>query len=302
MQARSFFTRHMRVLEQCMSCTGPEVQAQINALRQAFSKDSTKPFELKESLGMRSPTITHHGLQDASQTTMGQQPQTSAAQDWAQLARTLPPTTASSSAAYPQQMFGTSGVQTSMAASASMVGYASGFDNARPTAYPSQPLGQATAGAFDQQYPLERMTSNEQQQAPSPAWDPSGIFNQWNNAFGNPPPPTQPSPPGPRYPPPSSTAALLPTPLPQVSPLSDPTGMTGNLFQHAMGGAAQLPQQQMPADHVYPTYPAVQTVTPDMWQDAFTSAYVSGHGQKRYRDDTMGSNEGFDAYGQKRRG
>ena len=28
----------------------------------------------------------------------------------------------------------------------------------------------------------------------------------------------------------------------------------------------------------------VPTVTPVMWQDAFTNAYVSGHGQKRYRE------------------
>lgn len=251
---------------------------------------------------MRSPTMTHDGLQDGSQLAMGQHPQSSAAQDWAQLATAVPSNTGSSSSAYPQQMYSTSSVQATVPTSASMADYASSFETSRPTTFPTQPYGQATAGAYEQQYPLERMASNEQQHAPAPAWDPSGIFNQWNNAFGNPPPPTQPSPPSARYPQPTSTAALLPTPLPQVSPLSDPTGMTGNFFQHAMGSATQLPQQQMPADHVYPTYPAVQTVTPDMWQDAFTSAYVSGHGQKRYRDDAVDSSGGFDAYGQKRRG
>lgn len=287
-----------------MSCAGPEVQAQINTLRQAFSKDSTKPFELKESLGMRSPTMIHDGLQNGSQTLMGQQPQSSAAQDWAQVASAMPITSVGTTSGFQQQVFGAQSVQTSMSAPAPMAGYASSFETSRPTSYPTQPLGQATAGGYDQQYPLERVASNEQQAAPTPApvWDPSGIFNQWNNAFGNPPPPTHPSPPGARYPQPTSTAALLPTPVSQISPLSDPTGMTGNFFQHAMGGATQLPQQQVPADHVYPTYPAVQTVTPDMWQDAFTSAYVSGHGQKRYRDDTVDSSGGFVAYGQKRRG
>ena len=48
--------------------------------------------------------------------------------------------------------------------------------------------------------------------------------------------------------------------------------------------------------------PMPPTVTPNMWQDAFTSAYVSGHGQKRYRDESVDLTGVYDPYGTKRRG
>lgn len=57
--ARDFFTRHMRVLERC-STSWPmaDVQAQINSLREAFSADINKPFELKPSFPFGSPAPT----------------------------------------------------------------------------------------------------------------------------------------------------------------------------------------------------------------------------------------------------
>ena len=291
----------MRVLEQCQSCTGPEVQAQINALRQAFSKDATQPFELKESLGMPSPTLTYHALPDASAHRTAQPVQPGIDHGWAHITSTMPAESAALPAAYHQPPV--SSASSTMPVTSSVGSYNPLPDTSTATTtYTTPAFANATASAYDQHYSLERLSSNEQQQAPAPAWDPSGIFNQWNNAFGNPPPPSQPSAPDPRYTQPSSTAALLPTPLPQVSPLNDATGMSGNFFQHALGGATGLPQPQMPADNVYPTYPTVQTVTSDMWQDAFTSAYVSGHGQKRYRDDAQDASGDYDAYGQKRRG
>lgn len=48
--------------------------------------------------------------------------------------------------------------------------------------------------------------------------------------------------------------------------------------------------QQLPPNAgllVPETTPPVPTVTPLMWQDAFTTAYVSGHGNKRYRADEV---------------
>ena len=55
--AREYFTRHMRVLEQCVSAWPmPEMEAQINALRVAFSANIEKPFELKPSFPYGSPS------------------------------------------------------------------------------------------------------------------------------------------------------------------------------------------------------------------------------------------------------
>jgi hypothetical protein len=55
-EARDFFIRHMRILEQvAQSWPMPEVQAQINSLREAFSADISKPFELKANFPFGSP-------------------------------------------------------------------------------------------------------------------------------------------------------------------------------------------------------------------------------------------------------
>ena len=57
MDARDFFTRHMRILENCLSAwPQPGMEAQINALRVAFSANIKKPFELKPSFPYGSPS------------------------------------------------------------------------------------------------------------------------------------------------------------------------------------------------------------------------------------------------------
>ena len=54
--AREYFTRHMRVLERCTSSWPmPDMQQQIDALREAFSADTRKPFVLKPSFPYGSP-------------------------------------------------------------------------------------------------------------------------------------------------------------------------------------------------------------------------------------------------------
>lgn len=54
--AREFFVRHMRILERCVHhWPMPEMQQQVENLRQAFSADTTKPFELKPSFPFGSP-------------------------------------------------------------------------------------------------------------------------------------------------------------------------------------------------------------------------------------------------------
>ncbi|KAL2361224.1 hypothetical protein RJZ56_005876 [Blastomyces dermatitidis] len=59
--ARIYFTRHMRLLEQCATTWPvPDLQESINQLRLAFSADINKPFELKRSFPYGSPSDQHH--------------------------------------------------------------------------------------------------------------------------------------------------------------------------------------------------------------------------------------------------
>ena len=59
--AREFFTRHMRVLETVMEAWSmPELEKQINALREAFSADVRKPFVLKPTFPYGSPHPSSH--------------------------------------------------------------------------------------------------------------------------------------------------------------------------------------------------------------------------------------------------
>lgn len=69
-EAKDYFVRHMRILEHCVSAWPmPETEAQINALRAAFSSDVNKPFELKESFPLGSPSSS-----DQSRLSPGSQP------------------------------------------------------------------------------------------------------------------------------------------------------------------------------------------------------------------------------------
>lgn len=50
--------RHMRILETCTPAWPmPEMHQQVNNLRQAFSADITKPFELKPTFPFGSPQV-----------------------------------------------------------------------------------------------------------------------------------------------------------------------------------------------------------------------------------------------------
>lgn len=62
--ARDYFERHMRILEQCMEAwPEPEMQMQVNQLREAFSADVNRPFELKRGFPFESPSPSVGGLQ-----------------------------------------------------------------------------------------------------------------------------------------------------------------------------------------------------------------------------------------------
>lgn len=250
----------MRVLEHCAPSASEEVQVQINALREAFSQDTSKPFELKPNLGLRSPASDSY----PTPATMpaSHHPSLHATPSWQHLQEA-----SSSKTVSPTSDFAPAYDSTTVPAA---MPYTS-VPVPSQTSYPAASVPQ-TSSPLGTAYPLDATLHTADQQAP--VWDPSGIFQQWNTAFGAQAPPQQSPITDPRMAPP--TAPMLPTQQPAAP-------------QHPMFAARQTPPNAM-SDMSMPT------VTPVMWQDAFTNAYVSGHGHKRYR-------EGSADYGQyKRRG
>jgi hypothetical protein len=273
-RARKFFTRHMRVLEICAPSANPEVQVQISSLREAFSQDTSQQFELKQNLGLRSPSIesqpTPPGGQQIHQGDLGQPPPS-----WAQLQDAGSSKTLSPASEYtppyeqapnlPPMPFNTQS-----------------YSGPSPTAYAPPSIAQVTSGP-SQGYALEPVISNEQQ---TPVWDPSGIFQQWNTAFGAQAPAQQPQ------------QAIVPDP--RMQPTSAPIMQTQQ--QSPPVQAPLYPSQQVPSNAhpaVPDPIPNIPTVTPVMWQDAFTNAFVSGHGHKRYREESLDSFP-YDQYSKRR--
>lgn len=263
----------MRILEHCISSASPEVKVQIDALREAFSQDTTRPFELKPTLGLRSPSLETHSTPPGAQQSQpgGSIPGTAS---WAHLqdadsSKTISPASEYAPPFEPTPSQSTIPFNTSSFPAPPQVAYA-------PTS-----VHQVTS-APQQGYALEPVISNEQH---TPVWDPSGIFQQWNTAFG-----------------PQAQAP------PQQAPIVNPNGHLASATIMPPPQHAQPSQQpiyaapQMPpsaGSAVAEALPTMPTVTPVMWQDAFTNAYASGHGHKRYREESLDQNP-YDQYAKRR--
>lgn len=237
---------------------------QINALREAFSADTKQPFELKPTLGLRSPTMEVQSTPSSTDSGPTSAPPLNNP-SWSNIDAT------SSKTMTPATEYGSSyGNVTSqgMGGRPPLSHHSASYDMPADTAYATQTLQQVTS-APQIGYSLETVISNEQQ---TPVWDPSGIFNQWNTAFGGAQAPTQPSPPDPRRMQPTAASMMAN----QTSPITAPP--LYNTQQLSVNPSQVVPEV---------TAPVMPTVTPVMWQDAFTHAYVSGHGQKRYREASV---------------
>lgn len=235
--------------------------AQINALREAFSRDTSKPFELKPTLGLRSPPmeneLTPPEFRHSPASTSGH-----AVHSWSHLHDNRDSRHASPTSDF-NSPYDVTGVSQGITSQPSVAFNSPNYQLPATTSYADQSLHRVSPIA-QTAYGLDPISSHEQQ----PAWDPSGIFSHWNTAFGGAPP----------RPPPPQNGQSTSTPLAahEQSPGSQHSGYT--------------PQQQQvpPGGMIGPsTIPVVPAVTPVMWQDAFTSAFVSGHGQKRYREASL---------------
>ncbi|KAK5172302.1 uncharacterized protein LTR77_003940 [Saxophila tyrrhenica] len=244
-RARNLFTRHMRVLELCAPSASQEVQVQINALREAFSQDTSQPFELKPNLGLRSPASDEYPTPVNMQASHN--PSLHATPSWSHLQNP------------------TSSKNISPATDFAPPFEASTVQPVMPYTSVPMPAHPAYAPPGVQQTSTPPQTGFSMANTePAPVWDPSGIFQQWNTAFGAQQPPQQPTVNDPRL---ASTSASIIPPHPGAP-------------QGAMFAARQTPPNAVPE------MSAVPTVTPMMWQDAFTNAYISG-GHKRTRDDSV---------------
>ena len=272
-RARTYFSRHMRVLEHCTPSATPEMQVQIHALREAFSLDTNKPFELKPTLGLRSPSVESQPTPPAMSCSANAPVQHPVGWDQVQEAmssKTLTPSSEYAPGLEPPLSHGYQGQPNASFGA---------FQNHSHTSFPVQDMHPVTS-APQTSYILERVISNDSQ---PPVWDPSGIFQQWNSAFGQPNPATQ--------------AMPLP-PLQNVQQQAQTQHMPINLSPTSQPMAYQQPQVSPRATVPHPqdaaaAAPTMATVTPVMWQDAFTTAFVSGHGNKRYRQEDHGYHDQF---------
>ncbi|KAK7425741.1 hypothetical protein QQZ08_007840 [Neonectria magnoliae] len=235
--AREFFTRHMRTLEKVMDAWSmPELEKQINALREAFSADPRKSFVLKPSFPYGSPHPSSHS--SPPQGSQGYRPvvhrtgsmdhalDTQSAQ---QVSYTSHPITPPISAGPVDSKSDSPAVQSLVM------------------------MSQGTQGpGIAQSMPL----------SDQPGWNPSRIFEQWNTTFGT-PAHTQPSSTPSQA---SSLNVASSAGATEVSTLQDIQAVHASL----PAGSQQLSPSQ------YSAAPVTSFVTPAMWQESVASVYEGG--------------------------
>ncbi|KAF1949084.1 hypothetical protein CC80DRAFT_280963 [Byssothecium circinans] len=235
--AREFFVRHMRILETCTpSWPMPEMHQQVNNLRQAFSADITKPFELKPSFPYGSPQV--HTQSSPTSNSGGYRSrlpsQQSPIDQPGQINYHAHPIT-------PPISTSELDTKTDSPVAQSLVMMSS-----------SQRAHQTQSG-IQMQEPVQ--------------WNPQRIFDQWHVAFGTPPssaaaqssPPLRPPTAGNNYDMrhPSQDAGQPNYQMPNVSPHPN------------------IQNPQIPTSSAYAA-PNAAYVTPTMWQEVVASSYPEG--------------------------
>ena len=297
-EAKDYFVRHMRILERCVSAWPmPETEAQINALRAAFSADIHKPFELKESFPHGTPSEhsrpspisppSSEKIQPPPQQTQQQQP--------------LQPSP------YPPQHMNQMSRQTGYLATppisvytadskSQSPMYAQGYEMPEQTPYSSMP---SSAGGYYQQ-----ATSATEIQ-----WNPTPIMDQFDTAFAIPPSALAPPPSmygGSGASPPGSlqgihqAASFGPTSSPPYGTNTSPiypqqqhpqhqqqhyfTGQQQQVYHDAsppVAANAQLPHQQQQYAAAGVQGPAM-FVTPQQWQQSVANVIDAGRLKRRW--------------------
>jgi hypothetical protein len=243
----------MRILEECINAWPmQEMRAQIDALREAFSADKDKPFELRESFPYGTPS-------DSYQASPPMEPQ------YHSLQFSGPePYSQHKAQPYPLQ---------AMTSPVSAISRDSGFDS--PLSQENRGTGLTSNNAshpmtsYGQGFPPQSTPTVDEAQ-----WNPTPIFNQWSTAFSIPQAALASPPPPP--PPPSATSTSPPTNFPVIpqqshAPISPSLSSNPYMTSYPTsnrGLVTSTPQQQQ-------QQPSLQQQTPQKTQSAYSGTFVS---------------------------
>ncbi|KFY43231.1 hypothetical protein V494_02060 [Pseudogymnoascus sp. VKM F-4513 (FW-928)] len=252
--AREYFTRHMQLLERCTNaCPMPDMQQQIDALREAFSADTSKPFDLKPSFPYGSPTSSN---QSSPPTLQYQQ-------------STISPT--SSVDHLPHQSLN------QHAAAAHHVGFTSAPEQS-PVSAVGVGMGGKVEGNAQAVQGMVMMAGSGMAEpqgiqggmtmADPSAWNPAKIFHQWNTTFESPNPANF------SAPPPQQSIRHMSNAGADISALPDMMG--ASMLPLPPMGSSAAPQQIMSQPQFAPVQPAAAFVSPSMWQESVASVYEGG--------------------------
>ncbi|KAI1622697.1 hypothetical protein EDD37DRAFT_485345 [Exophiala viscosa] len=239
-EAKDYFVRHMRILERCVSAWPmTETEDQINALRAAFSADLNKPFELKESFPLGSPSDHSRpspGSQSSQDKQMHQQQQLSQQQQqlsMADLQQAQP-------GYLPQNMNQIRG-PTGYLATPPVSTYSA-------ESKPQSPLHPTQHFDLDQT-PYTSMSTpvsgyyHQPTSAPGLQWNPTPIIDQFDTAFAI--SPSQLAPPPSMYG--GSGTGSSPPGIPTLQSFTS----TGSLPRYEQQNYAPQQQQQQPQPHYF---------------------------------------------------
>jgi hypothetical protein len=268
----------MRVLEQCISAWPmPELEAQINALRVAFSTDVDKPFELKASFPYSSPSEPY-------------QPSPPLDSQYHHLQ--IPP-----DPQYDHQRQLTHPLQTLTPP------ISAGASESRT----ESPLYPATFGQPSSQTAPSMVIHNSVPMPEDVQWNPTPIIDQWNTAFAM--SPSAMAPPSSHSQSPSSNMPMPPQTLQNIS-----TSQTSQSYPPMYSSVATQPilhnyyGHQPPPQHYQSPVPQQPTtyaasepvfVTPKDWRQSVASVFDPGRLKRRW---DYNSHEDTDVHMPKRQG
>ncbi|KAJ9615056.1 hypothetical protein H2200_001130 [Cladophialophora chaetospira] len=306
-EAKDYFVRHMRILERCVSAWPmPETEAQINALRAAFSADVNKPFDLKESFPHGTPS-------EHSRPSPVSPPSSSDRQQLPQLQQQksfdLHPSQQPQANAYTSQNINQMQRQQGYLATPPVSVYTS------TDSKPQTPMYTQNYDLTEQTYPsMPSSSSGYYQQTPSAIeiqWNPTPIMDQFDTAFAIPPSALAPPPSmygGSGASPPGSmqsihqAASFAPTGSPTYGTTASPNyahqpihqqqqqqhyfaAQQAQSFHEASPPIAtnpQLPQVQATGYATAGVGGAAMFVTPQQWQQSVANVIETGRLKRRW--------------------
>lgn len=250
----------------------PEMQAQINQLREAFSADVNRPFELKRGFPFESPSPSAHGLQPSPPLDMNiQHPMLTRHESLGHQnhvpyhAAPMTPPISSAGLSFEDSKDGLM--------SGSMQMMASSQQQAMPMHTSTMSIGQEWNPT-----PIIAYVSG----APKASTHANANDSQWNNVFGPAAAPT------------SQTNLAMPQQSPPIYPPSTSSQMPHTLYlpQHSYPLQSNMPSlsrhQTAPQLPVYPA-PAPSFVTSSMWRDTVASTYDPAGNKRRWDMEENGT-------------